>query len=194
MKILSQRKGFDCDHSSVNYEFISDNKISDEAREFAKKSSHSFKIGRNKLEITIHGESYLSDHIQDALLEKYSIPLLIYEDYDWWNFLLMFDYEEKLMKNLENYDDIGCDHTINVTKKDQKIEFWITVHIDCTYFDDDPFEELGNMFLDIRKDILENNLESLEILKKYCEEEDLSGIKPTSELCKKLISSLSKDW
>ncbi len=194
MKILSQSKGFDCDHSSVNYEFISDKKISNEAKEFAKESSHRFKIGRNKLEITIPGENYLYDHIQDALLEKYNIPLLIYEDYDWWNFLLMFDYDEKLMKSLGNYDDIGCDHTIHVSKKGQKIELWITVHIDYGSFDDNPFEELGDTFLDIREDILNNNMESLQILKKYCEGKKLSDIKPSSELYKKLVSSLDNHW
>lgn len=194
MRILSKSKGFECEHSSVNYEFISDKKISDEAKEFAKESSYRFKIGRNKLEITIPGENYLYGHIQDALLEKYNIPLLIYEDYDWWNFLLMFDYDEKLMKNLENYDDIGCDHTIHVSKKGQKIELWITVHIDCGSFDDNPFEELGDTFLDIREDILNNNMESLQILKKYCEGKNLSDIKPSSELYKKLVSSLDEHW
>jgi len=195
MKILNQKKGFDCDHSSVSYEFISDKKISNEAKEFAVKSSHRFKIGRNKLEITIPGENYLYDHIQDALLEKYNIPLLIYEDYDWWNFLLMFDYDEKLMKGLENYDDIGGDHTIHVSKKGQKIELWITVHIDYDFFDgESPFDNLEDIFLDIRQDILNNNFESLQILKKYCEGTKLSDIKPSSELYKKLISSLDKQW
>ncbi len=194
MKILNQRKGFDCDHSSVNYEFISDKKISNEARKFAKESGHRFKIGSNKLEITIPGEGYLCGDIQDTLLEQYNFPLLIYEDYDWWNFLFMFDYDEKLMKRLEKYDDIGCDHTINVSKKDQKIELWITVHIDCGSFDDSPFDELGDMFLDVRKDILNNNLESLQILEKYCEGEELSGIKPSSELYEKLISTLDENW
>jgi len=194
MKILNQRKSFDCDHSSVNYEFISDKKISDEAKKFAKKSSQRFKIGRNKLEITIPGEKYLGARIQDALLEKYDIPLLIYEDYDWWNFLLMFEYDEKLMKRLEKFDGIGGDHTINVTEKCKKIELWITVHIDYDHFDTVPFKELGGIFLDIRKDILNNNFESLRILKKYCEGEDLSDFQPSSELYKKLVSTLDKNW
>lgn len=195
MRILSQRKGFDCDHSSVSYEFISEEKISEKAKKFARKSSHRFRIGRNKLEITIPGEHYLYANIQDTLLEKYDIPLLVYEDYDWWNFLLMFDYNEKLMKELKKYDDIGGDHTIHVSKKGKKIEVWITVHIDDSSFDeDDPFEELGDMFLDIRSDILKNNFESLEILKGYCEGEDLSNLKPNSDLYKKLISILDKHW
>lgn len=194
MKILSKRQGFDCDHSSVSYEFISEEKISEEAKKFARKSSHRFIISRNKLEITIPGEHYLYDDIQDILLEKYNIPLLIYEDYDWWNFLLMFDYDEKLMKELGNYDGIGEDHTIHVTKKGSKIELWITVHVNDDSFDDNPFEELGDMFLDIRKDILNNNFESLEILKKYCDEEELSDSKPSSYLYKKLISILAKHW
>lgn len=195
MKILTKKKCFDCDHSSVSYEFISDKKISKEAKEFAKKSSHRFRIGRNKLDITIHGENYLYDHIQDTLLEKYDIPLLIYEDYDWWNFILMFDYNGKLMKELENYDGIGSDHTIHVSKKGQKIELWVTVHVDYSSFDgDSPFGKLGDTFLDIREDILNNNLESLQILRKYCEEGDLSGLKPGSDLYKKLVSILDKHW
>lgn len=195
MKILSQRKGFDCDHSSVSYEFISDKKISNEAKEFAKKSSHRFRISRNKLKITIPGENYLYDHIQDTLLEKYGIPLLIYEDYDWWNFLLMFEYDEKLMKMLKDYDDIGVDHTIHVSKKGKKIELWVTVHINYGSFDgESPFDDLEDMFLDIREDILNDNLESLQILKKYCEGRSFSDIKTSSDLYKKLISILAKHW
>ncbi len=195
MKILSRRKGFDCDHSSVSYEFISDEKICEEAKEFTRKSSHRFRIGRNKLKIHLPGENYLYDRTQNTLLEKYNIPLLIYEDYDWWNFLLMFDYDEKSMKDLKNYDGIGEDHTIHVTKKGQKIELWITVHIDCSSFDDEsPFEELGDIFLDIRKDIFNNKFESLQILKKYCDGEDLSDFKPTSDLYEKLVSILDKNW
>lgn len=195
MKILSKRIGFDCDHSSVSYEFISDEKIPEEAKEFARKSSHRFRIGRNKIKIHIPGENYLYDHIQDTLLEKYNIPLLIYEDYDWWNFLLMFEYDEKLMKNLKNYKSTDSDHTVNASKKGQKIELWITVHIDYGSFDDEsPFEELGDIFLDIRKDILNNNFESLQILKKYCNGEDLSNFKPTSDLYERLVSILDKNW
>lgn len=194
MRVLSKKKNFDCDHSSVNYEFVSEERISKQAREFAKKSSYRFKVSNNKLKIHIPGENYLYDHIQDTLLEKYNIPLLIYEDYDWWNFLLMFDYNKELMVNLKEYK-AGIDHTIDVTKKSKKIELWITVHLDYNHFDDEsPFEELGEMFLDIRKEILENNFESLKILKKYCNNENLSEFKPSSELCRQLVLVLDKHW
>ena len=98
------------------------------------------------------------------------------------------------MKNLKNYESIDSDHTIGVEKKGEKIELWITVHIDYDSVNDGPFEELGDIFLDIRKDILNNNFESLQILKKYCDGKELSDFKPTSELYKKLILVLDKHW
>ncbi|MBD3204322.1 hypothetical protein GF327_08575 [Candidatus Woesearchaeota archaeon] len=193
MKIISKKKYFDCDHSSVSYEFISDKKISDEAKNFARQSSSRFRISRHKLEITIPGEHYLYDHIQDTLLEKYNIPLLIYEDYDWWNFLIMLEYDEKMMKELKKYDDVGSDHTIHITKKSKKIEIWITVHINYGYSQDEsPFNILEDIFLDIREDILSKNFESLDILKMYCEEKDISDYKTSSELYDRLISILDK--
>lgn len=195
MKILNKKKGFDCDHSSVSYEFISDKKISDEAKKFARKSSHRFRISRNKLKITIPGERYLYDHIQDTLLEKYNIPLLIYEDYDWWNFLLMFEYDEKLMEKLKEYDGVGEDHTIHVSRKSQKIELWITVHIDYGSLDGtSPFDDLEDIFLDIRENILNDDLRPLQIVKKYCEGKDLFNLKPGSDLYKKLILILDTSW
>jgi len=194
MKVLSQREGFDCDHSSVSYEFISDEKISEEAKNFARESSHRFKIGRNKLEINIPGENYLYDNIQDTLLEKHNIPVLIYEDYDWWNFLLMFDYDEKLMKKLKEYG-VDSDHSVGVCKKDQKIRLWITVHLDYGGFDGDShFEELGDLFLDIRKEILEGSFGSLEMLKNYCEGKKLSEIQHPSDASHSLIHLLDTNW
>ncbi|MBI4981083.1 hypothetical protein HZC30_06020 [Candidatus Woesearchaeota archaeon] len=190
MRILSKRCGFDCDHSSVSYEFISKKGVSEEAKKFALSCSKRFTTGRNSLKITIPGEGYLYDHIQEALLNEYNFPLLIYEDYDWWNFLLMFDYSTELMKNLKKYVTNEGDHTINVTQKSQKIELWITVHLDYGAFRGSPFNKLGKLFLEIREEIIKNNLESLDILKRYCNEENLSNLNPLSQNCRDLISML----
>ncbi|HZX44491.1 MAG TPA: hypothetical protein VFF28_02285 [Candidatus Nanoarchaeia archaeon] len=190
MKILSQRKGFDGDHSSVSYEFIS-NDISKDAKDFARESSRHFKIHDKRLKIQIFGEHYLNQDIQDTLLEKLGIPLLIYEDYDSWNFIIMFEFDKKLMKELENFDGVGEEDTIHVSKKGQKIELWITVHINYGCFDESPFEDLGDMFMKIRKKILEYDFESLLILKRYCNGE--SKFNATSDLYKRLQSILNEN-
>lgn len=200
MRILSVNKGFASAHSSVNYEFISEGKISAEAKQLARQSGEQCSIMNNVISIHVPGEEYLSSRIEEALLTNHNIPLLIYEDYDWWNFILMFDYDEELFKGLKDYETDTGEHDIGVRKKDGKIQLWCTVHIDYdAIISDDPrvrtpFKPLREMFLEIRKRILKKNFKALEILHAYCSEEYLSEIRAADDLEEKLKSYLDEGW
>jgi hypothetical protein len=193
MRIISVSKGFSSAHSSVNYEFISEGKISSEAKQLVRQSGEQCSIRNNVISIHVPGEGYLSDRIEDALLTEHDIPLLIYEDYDWWNFILMFDYDEGLFKRLKDYESDTGDHEISVRKLGGKIRLWCIAHLDYgAIISDDPrvrspFKPLREIFLEIRNRILEGDFKSLEILNAYCSGEELSEIRATDDLEEKLI-------
>lgn len=193
MKILSIKQGFECDHSSVNYQFVSEGKISLQIKSLLKRSGVKFKVRKNTVSIHLLGERYLSSKVQDKLLTRFDIPLLIYEDYDWWNFILMFDFDEGVFHKLKKYE-AGTEYTVHVTKKGNKIEVWITTLLD---YDQtirggmDIFKTLRELFLKIRGMMLDGNFEPMDILFTYCSEEDLSKVSPSTEVGKTLKSYLA---
>lgn len=194
MKILSVKQGFECDHSAVNYQFVSEGKISNQIKSLLKRRGVEFKVRKNTVSIRFLGERHLSSRVQDEFLTRFDIPLLIYEDYDWWNFILMFDFDEELFNKLQKYE-AGAEHTIYATKKGNKIEVWITVHLD---YDQtikegmDLFKTLRELFLKIRGMILKGNFEPMDILFTYCSEDDLSKVFPATKVGETLKSYLAR--
>jgi len=132
-------------------------------------------------------------------LTKYDIPLLIYEDYEWLNFILMFDYDEDLFKNLKKYENEN-EHSISVEKLGGKIQLWCIVHVDYDAIISEnpgvlnPFEPLRELFLEIRKRLILKDFRSLEILDTYCSGEELSEISAKDALEEKLKSYLDVEW
>lgn len=188
MRIESVRQGYDCEHSSVSYEFVSERRISDEIKDILKGSNESYHVTGNRVTMEVKGESYISDALQDMLLQK--MPLLIYEDYDWWNFLLMFDYEESLLKSLQKFE-YESDYSISVDKKGERIELWICVHVDYGALSDaggrNPSALLRDIFLEVRESVLNGNFECIEMMHIYCKNRsEYNRYTPHSKLAAKL--------
>ena len=195
MKILSVKKGFECDHSSVTYQFVSEEMISSEIKALLKDRGVEFKTRKNTVSIHIPGEGCIPSEVQNRLLTSYNIPLLIYEEYDWWNFILMFDYDERLFQKLKRYETEDGDYTIHISKADGKIEVWATVELDYAQTlegGNDLFKTLRELYLKVRDMILKDEFEPMDILFAYCSDEDLSKISPSTEVGKTLKSYLAR--
>ncbi|MFH1126706.1 MAG: hypothetical protein ABIG84_06265 [archaeon] len=173
MQIRSIRQGFSCEHSSVNYEFVTEKKITDDIKEILKRSREDYNISASAKKISMHldGEDYIDDQLQDALLQK--MPLLIYEDYDWWNFILMFDYDRGLFDALKKYESEGkSEYYVSVSREGRRIQLWICVHLDYGEFHDlderDTFRGLRNLFLEARRNIQNGDYECIKMFHIYC--------------------------
>lgn len=188
MKISSIKQGFSCNHSSVNYQFVSEEKISDDIKDILKSSGRKYRVRLGTIKMQVMGEGYISDALQDALLSK--MPLLIYEDYDWWNFLLMFDYDENMFKNLQKFESDG-DYSVSVSKEGERIQLWMCAHLDYAELADlnerDPDAALRDIFLEVRRSIMAGDFECVEMISMYCKDRsEYNRYNPHSRLAAKL--------
>lgn len=172
----------------MNYEFISEDKISGDIKKILENSGEKYRVRLNTIRMQVMGEGYISDALQDALLSQ--MPLLIYEDYDWWNFLLMFDYDEHLFKNLQKFEYEG-DYSISVSKEGSKIQLWICAHLDsgelCGMNERDPARALRDIFLEVRRSIMGGDFECVDMMSIYCRSRsEYNRYNPHSKLAAKL--------
>ncbi len=173
IRIISLKIGYGTDHSSTNYMFFtSENKVPAKIKNFLKTTKYGFRIRRNTISFTVPGEGYLPDELEKSLLAHYRIPMMIYEDYDWWNVLLVFDFNENLFKLLGTYNDVGVDHTIRVEKIDAKIVLQIVAHMDYQSLheidDSNVFLALEKIFSQVSDNIIKGHLDELDLIKMYC--------------------------
>lgn len=198
MRIISMKTLYESDHSSTSYAFFTaEDKVPRKIKLFLKEANCPFKVRNNTISFHFPGERYLSDTIEDYLLTEYNIPVMIYEDYDWWNIYLLFDFEKDLLKKLKPYDGIGGDHTIHVHKMRGKILLAVVIHVDYNSLYElggsDPFQTLYEIFSEIRDNIIKGNMRDLKLIKMYCEDWDkFCNAKCETETGKKLLEILER--
>jgi len=193
MRIISVRHCFDCDHSSVSYQFVSDGRISPEVEAILEEGGVDYEAGKNTIYIHNPGGGYMPSEVERKILGRHDIPLLIYEDYDWWNFAILFDYNEDLHQRLEGYNSEEGVYTLYVTREDGRIAVWVTVVLDYSHMvrrGTDIFKTLRELLLEARRMIIKDDYEPLEILHAYCTGVDLSQISHPTEVGEDLKSYL----
>lgn len=177
MRIIGTKTLYECDHSSTNYVFFTaENKVPEKVKLFLKGKDSAFNVRNNTISFQFQGEHYIPSEIEEGLLTDYNIPVMIYEDYDWWNIYLTFDFEENFLKMLNAYKIVSDEHTVYAEKMHDKIVLIIviTVDYDSLYSINrsDPFLALYRVFSKIRNNIIKGDLSELELIKMYCENVD----------------------
>lgn len=195
MRIVSVRQGFDCDHSSYGYHFVSKGRISPEIESLLEEEDVNFRRESNTITFRSPRDGYISSEVEDELLRRKDIILLILEEFDWWNLFIMFEYDEELYRRLERYRSEEGDYIIYVKRMDDRIKILAVTELDYTQVVKggmDIFKTLRELLLEARSMILEGEYEPMEILHAYCTDVDLSSIPHCTEVGEKLKSYLTR--
>jgi len=211
MKIISIRHGFECDHSSSNYEFFSSERPLTEAeRKAVSGYSSRSRPGTRKATFQYHGDwADLPSGAEEDLLTNY-FDILVSESYDWWHFAIAFDYDKKLFDNLKKYECEGSDDTgLVVEKMDNRIVLHIYCQIEYEPFspgqfptgieeeEEDQsrvevdFEEFRNLLINLKREIIKGDFSSLHAVAEFYEPGKLGGKVEYTKVSKKLQSILA---
>ena len=212
MKIISIRQGFECDHSSSNYEFFSSERelTKQERKKVAKYSSRS-DPGTRRATFEYHGDwSDLPSGAEDDLLMNY-FDILVSESYDWWHFAIAFDYDKELFDKLSEYECEGPDDTgLSVGKKGNRMILHLYCHIEYDDFSERDFatgiveeeedesavgvdfDNYRNLLIRLKREILKGDFSSLHAVVEFYEPGKLGGKESYGKVGQKLQSILVK--
>lgn len=128
MRIISERKGFQADHSSTSYEFLAvDRKLKPEEKKAVAKLSSRARPTGTKVSFVYNGDWSDLPGGWKPLMEKY-YDVMYSESYDWWTLAMAFDTDEKTIEILRKYAFSGCDD-LGVSIEDDGIR--VVVSISC---------------------------------------------------------------
>jgi len=204
MKIYWIKDGYEIDHSSTSYTFYSSTKkLTRQERELAERFSSRAQATARKVSFHYDGDwSNLPGGAKEELLDKY-FDIMVSESYDWWTMAISFDYDEKLLKKLNQYECEGAEDTgIYISKTDKKILLYIFCRLDygaipssysevkCLedyeenaddeeYYEDycggDFFENIQGILIAVKKEILKNRFSALQAVKNRFENRGQEG-------------------
>ncbi len=204
MKIYWIKDGYETDHSSTSYVFYSSTKrLTCEEKKLAERFSSRAHATARKVSFHYNGEwSDLPAGAEEELLDKY-FDIMVSESYDWWTMAISFDYDEKLLKKLNQYECNGPDDTgIRIKRTGKKVVLYIYCRLDygaipssysdikCfedydeneeyeeyykDYDSDDPFENIQGILIVVKKQILENKFSALQAVKNRFEDRPQKG-------------------
>jgi len=198
MKIISVRNLYQCDHSSSTYHFYTERSLSDKERAAVQKFA-GVKPGRHSLDIHRGGDWELSMEVEDELLEKY-YDVMISESYDWWTARVALDYSEELWNALKPCEGRGEeDLGVDVEREGSRIlvSFYFAVDYDSAFrvLGEELFEELTDLFLYIREDILGGDFSALKVICDFYDAEvetDWKGVGTVSKAARKFGKILGR--
>jgi len=213
MRIISIRNGFECDHSSSNYEFFSSEKaLTEEERRKIAQYSRRSRPGTRKATFQYNGDwNDLPSGAEEDLLMNY-FDILVSESYDSWHFAIVFDYEKNLLKELKKYECEGPDDTgIRVDHTKDRI----ILHLFSMLEYDDPslyrfttgiaeeeedksevdvdFKKYRNLLIVLKREILNGDFSSLHAVVDFYEPGKLGDQVAYTKVGKKIQSILVKD-
>ncbi|MHA1130298.1 MAG: hypothetical protein ACTSQI_14220 [Candidatus Helarchaeota archaeon] len=210
MRIISIRKGFQCDHSSSSYEFFSSERaLTDEERRKVARYSSRSRPGTRKATFHYDGDwNDLPSKAEDDLLINY-FDILVSESYDWWHFAITFSHNERLLKKLKKYECEGADDTgVRIDQMKDRIIWHLFCQID---YDESPwnfarigeeeedeslvdvdFRRFRNLLIALKREILQGNFSSLQAIMDFYEPGKLGDEIPYTRVGKKFCSILVK--
>lgn len=204
MKIYWIKDGYETDHSSTSYTFYSSTKrLTYEERKLAERFSSRAHATARKVSFHYNGEwTGLPGGAEEELLDKY-FDIMVSESYDWWTMAVSFDYNEKLLRKLNQYQCDGPNDTgIQIKRTDKKIVLHIYCRLDYgaipssfsgiksledydeneddeeyyeDYNGDDPFEIIQGLLIVVKKEILGGNFSCLQAVKNRFERRPQKG-------------------
>lgn len=114
MKIISERKGFQADHSSTSYEFLAiDRKLGKEEKAKVSKLSSRANPTSSRVSFSYNGDYSDLPGGWEPLMKKY-YDVMYSESYDWWTLAIAFNADKKGTEKIKEYafygiDDLGVD-------------------------------------------------------------------------------------
>lgn len=128
MKIISERKGFQADHSSTSYEFLAiDRKLGKQEKEAVSNLSSRANPTSNRISFIYNGEYSDLPGGWEPLMAKY-YDAMYSESYDWWTLAIAFPADKKTAEKIKSYAFTGIeDLGVSVEEEIGRV----TIRIDC---------------------------------------------------------------
>lgn len=178
MHILRVRRGFQADHSSSSYLFYAaDNPVSEKGRRIARRYSSRAEVDKRSVRYQKWGDYALSENAYKALLAEH-YDIMVSESYDWWTFMIAVPQTAVTKPLPTRYSDArGCDDLgVNVEKFGSRWAISIYCVLDYNelapeFADDDPMENLVDLLVAIRKEIMKGDFSFLDAVVEFYGEE-----------------------
>ena len=142
MRIISERKGFQADHSSTSYEFLAVKKLSAEAKKAVGELSSRARPTDTRVSFVYEREGYDLPGGWEPLMERH-YDVMSSESYDWWTLAMAFEADAKLVETLEAYAFRGDDDQgVDVEAKDGRVVVTLYCRLQPEFSSVDSFLKL----------------------------------------------------
>jgi hypothetical protein len=192
MYILHSRQHLIADHSSTNYLFYAAKPITAASRAVVSSLSSHVDVSSRTAEITYHSDyADLGDERRKKFLAHFDVE--VRESYDWWTLSVMLE-PGNLSKEIDLKDfEAEEEASLTFTKQGKRIRLcfdgW---HQDygASYdvFGEDTMKGLAELGLKLREELYAGKTDALKVMKRYCEEGEISSGRSTA--AKKLSTIL----
>ena|ERR1043165_9960981 len=168
MRILRVRPGFQADHSSSSYLFYAqDGEVSAAGQRIAHRFSSHADVDGQFARYQKWGESELSDEAYKALLGQH-YDVMASESYDSWKLMIAVPKTKDREELLEVFHDIDDGEFVRLDVHDYGKRLGIEVYCEFDYegpvfqSHEDPLEELVELLVEVRGEIIEGNISFLQ--------------------------------
>jgi hypothetical protein len=192
MYILNSRRQFIADHSSTNYLFYAAKPIKAASRSVVSSLSSHVDVGSRTAEITYHGDyADLGDERRKKFLAHFDVE--VRESYDWWTLSVMLE-SGKLPKEVKLKDFEAVEEaSLTFTKQGKRIRLCFDgwhqdYELSYGVFGEDTMRGLAELGLKLREELYAGKTDALKVMKRYCEEGEISSGRSTA--AKKLSTIL----
>jgi hypothetical protein len=179
MYILNSRRQFIADHSSTNYLFYAAKPIKAASRSVVSSLSSHVDVGSRTAEITYHGDyADLGDERRKKFLAHFDVE--VRESYDWWTLSVMLE-SGKLPKEVKLKDFEAVEEaSLTFTKQGKRIRLCFDgwhqdYELSYGVFGEDTMRGLAELGLKLREELYAGKTDALKVMKRYCEEGEISS-------------------
>lgn len=177
MKIISERKGFQADHSSTSYEFLAiDRKLGKQEKAAVSNLSSRANPTSSRVSFIYNGDYSNLPGGWEPLMAKY-YDAMYSESYDWWTLAVAFHADKKIIEKVKSYAFTGTDDSgVNVNEEEGRVTISIYCRLDASslyacshgkYSEyDDEEEDGGEQVISCRDPLLKLLAVNREYLKK----------------------------
>jgi hypothetical protein len=162
MRILSQRQGFEADHSSSTYEFFALDRLTPEQHTAIQDLTD--ESPRRHMRFHYGGDRGIPDGWTDRLLTM-GYDIMVSESYDWWEVYLSLPHDPALQEQLMQYECESDGNGFDVRIAGDRMILYFGMQLDygAAYdaFGEDAFEGLADLFAAVREELLAGDLSAV---------------------------------
>ena len=133
MKIISERKGFQADHSSTSYEFLAiDRKLGKLEKTAVSNLSSRANPTSSRVSFIYNGDYSDLPGGWEPLMAKY-YDAMYSESYDWWTLAIAFHADKKTAEKIKSYAFTGTDDSgVSVEEEGGRVTIRIVCRLDAS--------------------------------------------------------------